>query len=82
MLSFVVIEYEQSLYSNRGIPIILIVCCVGCNNQHRHSSTSILEEERRLRQAFDTLRIDYNCISKKAHRVAAARIGREVRMIQ
>lgn len=67
---------------DRGIPIVLMVCCVGCNNKHRFGSTSILEEERRMRQAFDTLRIDYDCMGEKALRIAAARVGRSVSMIQ
>ena len=67
---------------DRGIPIALIVCCMGCNNKHRVASVSIPEEERRMRQAFETLRIDCDSIGEKAVRVAKARIGREVSMIQ
>ena len=63
-------------------PVVLSICCMRCNNKHRQASVSIVDEEKRLRQAFETLRIDCNSIGEKALRVAEARIGREVSMVQ
>ena len=63
-------------------PIVLAICCMGCNNKHRLASVSVADEEKRFRQAFETLRIDCNSMGEKALRVAEARIGREVNMIQ
>ncbi len=67
---------------NKGEPIVLAVCCIRCNNKHRLASVSITDEEKKLRQAFETLRIDCDSIGEEALRVAKARTGREVCMIR
>ena len=67
---------------NIGEPIVLPTCCMGCNAKHRSTSVSIVEEERKMGQAFETLKVGYEVIGEKALRVAKARIGRDVHMIQ
>ena len=67
---------------NTGEPIVLPICCMGCNNKHRASSVSIAEEEKRLKQAFETLQIHIDGIGEESLRVAKARVGRTVCMIQ
>lgn len=63
-------------------PIVLTICCMGCNNKHRSATVSTLEEEKRMRQAFAVLRVNCDSIGEESLRVAKARIGREVPMIQ
>lgn len=63
-------------------PIVLSVCCMRCNNKHRQTSVSVADEEKKLRQAFETLRIDCDSIGELAVRVAKARIGRDVSLIR
>ena len=63
-------------------PVVLSICCMRCNNKHRLASLSVPDEEKRFRQAFETLRIDCDSIGEKALRVAEARIGRSVSMVQ
>ena len=65
-----------------GDPIVLPVCCTLCNNKHRQATVSIADEEKRLRQAFETLRVDCDSMGEEALRIAKARTGREVSMIQ
>jgi hypothetical protein len=65
-----------------GAPIVLSICCIGCNNKHRSATVSIPEEEKRMRQAFEVLRVDCDSVGEESLRVAKARIGREVHMIQ
>lgn len=67
---------------NARAPIVLSICCMACNNKHRSATTSIAEEERRMRQAFEVLRVNCDSIGEESLRVAKARTGQMVSMIQ
>lgn len=63
-------------------PIVLPICCMGCNNKHRPATISVAEEERKMRQAFEALRLNCDSLGEESLQVAKARIGREVSMIR
>lgn len=42
---------------NKAEPIVLPVCCMMSNNEHRQATVSAADEEKKLRQAFETLRV-------------------------
>lgn len=67
---------------DKAEPIVLSICCTGCNNKHRPASVSVGEEEKKIRQAFETLRINCDSLGREAVGVAKARAGRDVRMIR